>query len=72
MLLILIGILFVSAFNQENLNEDHKVYLSKKGWEIKKSIEVETFILDIPNEMFSNHEANGMTFLSEHLGEEVT
>ncbi|MBS4176939.1 DUF4830 domain-containing protein [Lederbergia citrea] len=66
--LIIVGILFVSACGQETLNEEHKVYLSNKGWEIKKSIEVETFILDNPNEMLSNYEA----FLSEYLGEEVT
>ena len=72
MFLILIGILFVSACRQENLNEKHEVYLSNKGWEIKESIEVETYILDIPEEMLSNYEASGITFLSEYLGEEVT
>ncbi|MBS4196483.1 DUF4830 domain-containing protein [Lederbergia citri] len=66
--LILVGILFVSACGQETINEEHKVYLSNKGWEIKKSIEVETFILDTPEEMISNYDA----FLSEYLGEEVT
>ncbi|MBS4176870.1 DUF4830 domain-containing protein [Lederbergia citrea] len=70
--LILLGILFVSACSREILNEEHKVYLSNKGWEIKKSIEVETYILDIPNEMLSNDEASGFTFLSKYLGEEVT
>lgn len=72
MLLMLVGILFVSACGEESLVEQHKVYLSNKGWEIKASIEVETYILDIPNEMLSNYEASGISFLSEHLGEEVT
>ncbi|MCR2822861.1 DUF4830 domain-containing protein [Lederbergia panacisoli] len=72
MLLILVGILFVSACSQEYINEKHKVFLSNKGWRIKEFIEVETFIIDIPNEMLSNYEASGLTFLSEYLGEEVT
>lgn len=72
MFLILVGILFVSACGQESLNEQHDVYLSNKGWEIKKSIVVETYILDIPDEMLSNYEASGITFLSEYSGEEVT
>ncbi|MER2108561.1 MAG: DUF4830 domain-containing protein [Solibacillus sp.] len=72
MLLLFVGILFVSACRQENLNEQHKVYLSNQGWEIKELTEVETYILDIPGEMLSNYEASGITFLREHLGEEVT
>jgi len=71
-LLILVGVLFVSACGQESLNEQHVVFLAKKGWEIKESIEIETYILDIPDEMLSNFEVNGITFLSEYLGEEVT
>jgi hypothetical protein len=72
MFLVLVGILFVSACGQESLNEQHEAYLSNKGWEIKESIEIETYILDIPDEMLSNYEASGITFLSEYLGEEVT
>lgn len=72
MFLILVGILFVSACGQESFNEQHEVYLSNKGWEIKESIEVETYILDIPDEMLNNYEASGITFLSEYLGEEIT
>lgn len=72
MFFILVGILFVSACGQEPLDEQHKVYLSNKGWEIKESTEVETYILDISSEMLSNYEASGITFLSAYLGEEVT
>jgi len=64
MFLILVGILFVSACGQESLNEQHEVYLSNKGWEIKELFEIETYILDIPDEMLSNYEASGITFLS--------
>lgn len=71
-LIILIGILFVSACSHENLNEQHEIYLSNKGWEIKNLLEVETYILNIPDEMLRNYEASDITFLSEHLGEEVT
>ena len=69
--LILVGLLFVSACGQESLDEQHTVYLSNKGWEIEESIEVETYIVDIPDDMLRNYEASGITFLSEYLGEEV-
>ncbi|WP_431026827.1 DUF4830 domain-containing protein [Lysinibacillus sp. LZ02] len=72
MFLLLFGILFVSACGQEIVKEEHEVYLLNKGWDIKESIEMETYILDIPNEMLSNYEASGITFLSDYLGEEVT
>jgi hypothetical protein len=72
MFLVLVGILFVTACGQESFNEQHEAYLSIKGWEIKESIEIETYILDIPDEILSNYEASGITFLSEYLGEEVT
>ena len=72
MFLILVGLLFVSACGQEILNEQDVVYLGNKGWEIKESIEVEKYIVDIPDEMLRNYEASGITFLSEYLGEEVT
>ena len=72
MFLILVGILFVSACGQESLNEQHEVYLSNKGWEIKESIEIETYIVDIPDEILSNYEASGITFLGKYLGQEVT
>jgi hypothetical protein len=72
MFLVLVGILLVTACGQESFNEQHEAYLSNKGWEIKESIEIETYILDIPDEILSNYEASGITFLSEYLGEEVT
>ena len=68
---VLAGVLLVSACGQENFNEQHGEYLSNKGWEIKESIEVESYELDIPNEMLSNYEASGITFMTEYLGEEV-
>ena len=70
--LILVGLLFVSACGQESLDEQHAVYLSNKGWEIEESIKVDTYIVDIPDEMLMNYEASEITFLSEYLGEEVT
>lgn len=69
--MMIVGILFVPACGQESLNERHEIYLSEKAWEIKESIEVETYILDIPDEMLSNYEASGITFLREYLGKEV-
>ena len=69
---VLAGVLLVSACGQENFNEQHGEYLSNKGWEIKDSIEVETFVLDIPNEMLTNFEGSGITFMREYLGEEIT
>ena len=72
MFFILVGLLLISGCGQESLNEKHELYLSNKGWDIKEPIEIETHILDIPNEMLSNYEASGITFLGEYLGEEVT
>ena len=72
MLLILVGILLISACGQKSINEQHEEYLSNKGWEIKELIEVETYIVDIPDEMLSNYEASGITFLSEYSGKEIT
>ena len=72
MFLTVVGVLFIVACGQETLNERHKEYLSNKGWEIKESNEIETYTLDIPDEMLRNYEASEITFLSEHLGETVT
>ena len=72
MFLILVGILFVSACGKESINEQHEVYLSNKGWKVKDLIEVETYRLDIPDEILSNYESSGITFLSEYIGTEVT
>lgn len=72
MFLLIVGLLFVTACDQESIKEQHAIYLSNKGWEIKKSTEVETYILDIPDEMLGNYEASGITFFSGYLGEKVT
>jgi len=72
MFLIFVGLLFVSACGQESLDEQHAAYLAKKGWKIEESIEVETYIVEIPDEMLRNYEASGITFFSEYLGKEVT
>ncbi|WP_088102883.1 DUF4830 domain-containing protein [Halalkalibacter urbisdiaboli] len=72
MFLILVGFLIISGCGQESLNEQHKQYLSNKGWEVKELIEVKTYILDIPNEMLSGYEASGITFFGDYLGKEVT
>ena len=72
MFLILVGILFVSACGKESLNEQHEEYFSNKGWKVKDLIEVETYRLDIPDEILINYEASGITFLSDYIGKEVT
>ncbi|MCM3357174.1 DUF4830 domain-containing protein [Psychrobacillus sp. MER TA 171] len=69
--MIIVGILFVLGCGQETVNERHEIYLSEKGWEIKKSLEVETYILDIPDEILNNYEASGITFLRDYKDEEV-
>lgn len=69
--MIIVGILFVLGCGQEIVNERHEIYLSEKGWEIKKSLEVETYILDIPDEILNNYEASGITFLRDYKDEEV-
>lgn len=66
------GLLIISSCSQEPLNEQHKQFLTNKGWEIKELIEVNSYILDIPDEMLSGYEASGITFLKDYLGEEVT
>lgn len=70
--LLLALLLFVAACNQQTVKDEHKEYLSDKGWGIKESTGVETYVLDIPDEMLSNFEASGITFLRKNLGEEVT
>ena len=72
LLLLFIVLLFTAACSRQAYNEQHEVYLSNKGWNMKESIEVETYLLDIPDEMLSNYEASGITFLSDYIGEEVT
>ena len=72
MFLTVVGVLFIVACGQEILNEQHKEYLANKGWEIKESNDIETYTLDIPDEMLRNYEASEITFLSEYLGEAVT
>ena len=70
--LTVVGLLFLVACGEKTFNEQHKEYLLNKGWEIKESIEVETYTLEIPDEMLLNYEASRITFLREHLGETVT
>lgn len=69
--MLVVGLL-ISGCGQESLNEQHQQYLSIKGWKIKELTEERTYILDIPNELLSNYEASGITFLNEYLGKEVT
>lgn len=69
---LLIGLLLISGCSQESLDEQHELYLSYKGWEIKKFVEANTYTLEIPKEMLSNYEASGITFLEEYRGVEVT
>lgn len=54
------------------MNKKHEQYLLANGWEIKESIGVKSYLLDIPNEMLRNYEASGITFLDDYIGEKVT
>ena len=69
---MLVMLLLISGSELENLNEQHELYLTNKGWEMKELLEVDTYQLDIPDEMLSNYEASGITFLKEYIGIEVT
>ncbi|MFJ7826269.1 DUF4830 domain-containing protein [Psychrobacillus sp. NPDC096623] len=71
-LAILVMLLLISGCGQKSLNKQHELYLSKKGWEIKELLEVDTHQLEIPDEMLSNYEASGITFLGKYIGKEVT
>ncbi|WP_202077908.1 DUF4830 domain-containing protein [Caldalkalibacillus salinus] len=70
--LILIGLFIISGCGQESLNEHHKQYLADRGWEINKATEVKTYILNMPQEVLSDYEASGITFLEDYVGQEVT
>lgn len=65
-------LLLIPGCGQEGLNKQHELYLSNKGWEIKELLEVDTYQLEIPDEMLSNFEASGITFLGQYIGVEVT
>ncbi|QUG41440.1 DUF4830 domain-containing protein [Psychrobacillus sp. INOP01] len=65
-------LLLIPGCGQESLNKQHELYLSNKGWEIKELLEVDTYQLEIPDEMLSNFEASGITFLGQYIGVEVT
>lgn len=70
--LIIVALLIISSCGQESINEQHQQFLLNKGWKSKELIEVNTYTLDIPNEMLSGYEASGITFLRNNLGKEVT
>ncbi len=72
LLSIVIGLLLTAGCGQKSYNEQQELFLANNGWSIKKLMEVETYMLDIPNEMLSNYEASGITFLEDYLGKEVT
>ena len=71
-LLILIGLIFITSCGRDDFNEQHERYLSKRGWVIKETLEVKTYTLEIPEELLDQYEASGITFMKDHLGEEVT
>lgn len=71
--IFLIGsLLFISGCDQNRPSEQHQQYIANKDWQIKKLVEERTYILDIPNEILTNYEASGITFLRKYLGKEVT
>nr|WP_144924135.1 DUF4830 domain-containing protein [Paenibacillus bovis] len=76
MILMLVStIILIIGCNSGPISEKHKVhreFLVDKGWEIKKSTDVETYTLDIPIEALSNYHASRITFLDDYIGEEVT
>ena len=71
-LAMLVMLLMISGCEIESLNKQHELYLSNKGWEIKELLEVDTYQLEIVDEVLSNYEASGITFLEEYIGLEVT
>ena len=50
----------------------HMQYLSDKGWDIRQALENETRTLELAEEMLSNYDASGITFLRDYNGETVT
>lgn len=71
-ILLISSLLFISGCGQDRPLELHQQYLENKGWNIKTLVEEKTQILDIPNEILTNYEASGITFLRQYLGKEVT
>lgn len=71
-ILLLLGVVWLSGCTSKDINKQHQQYLSSKGWEIKNLDEVEQTILDIPTEILDNYESSGVTFLREYNGKEVT
>ncbi|WP_062106828.1 DUF4830 domain-containing protein [Bacillus niameyensis] len=70
-LIILLGLLLITGCSHKRIDKQHDQYLSNKGWDIQRLVEVETYILDIPDEILRNYEASGITFIEEYVGKEV-
>lgn len=71
-ILLLLGIVWLSGCASDDIDTQQQQYLSSKGWEIKSLDEVEQTTLDTPDEVLENYEASGVTFLREYNGKEVT
>lgn len=69
---LLIAVLLLTACNQEPVKEQHEQFLNDKGWEIKELSQVETYVLDLPEELLNNFEASRIIFFNDYLGQEVT
>lgn len=70
-LLLFISLLLLTACGQQ-FNEQHVTYLENENWHIKEEVSVETLVLELPEEILSNYEASGVSFLRDYLGQEIT
>lgn len=71
-LLFLMMIVVLTACSREDFDMQHMQYLSDKGWDIRQALENETRTLELAEEMLSNYDASGITFLRDYNGETVT
>lgn len=71
-LLFLMLIVVLTACSREDFDMQHMQYLSDKGWDIRQALENETRTSELAEEMLSNYDASGITFLRDYNGETVT
>ena len=70
-LFLFISLLLLTACGQQ-FNEQHVTYLENENWHIKEEVSEKTLVLELPEEMLSNYEASGVSFLRDYQGQEVT
>ncbi|WP_042475690.1 DUF4830 domain-containing protein [Bacillus ndiopicus] len=67
-----IVILFFLIACEESYDQQHKEYLANMGWHIKKQEREKTYTLQTPEEMLAHYDVDGLTFLRDYQGKEVT